>query len=70
MIFLVYKKGEGAMSKALKCPVCNWRLMDLLEIDAQKLILEYKCPKCRNILAIILGNDYKIKIKKKNIPSK
>lgn len=44
------------MGIQLKCPCCNKRAMDVVEVTKGKLVIEIKCPHCRKIVKI---NYYK-----------
>jgi transcription elongation factor Elf1 len=41
----------------MRCPMCGKRAFDISEMPADTVIIELKCPNCRNIVEIQCGKN-------------
>lgn len=44
---------DNQMKVIVKCPCCDWRIMD--KVTPTTGIIEVKCPKCKNVVTVDLS---------------
>ncbi len=48
---------EGKPKLAMRCPVCTKRAFDISDLPANLVLVELKCPHCRNIVQVPCTKD-------------